>query len=77
MRQSMTTTATAKAIDIPPTDNRSRSDIGPPWLLPYLTGVKVEMRWPQCIASDTVMLDFKEPAGATKRLGTASEDKAR
>ena len=28
MRQSMATTATAKAIDIPPTENRSRSDIG-------------------------------------------------
>ena len=30
MRQSITITATAKAIDIPPTENRSRSDIACP-----------------------------------------------
>ena len=30
MRQSITTTAIARAIDIPPTENRSRSDIGCP-----------------------------------------------
>ena len=55
--QSMASAMKAKIMETPPMENRSRSDIACPLAAVILTrraargfSVKVEMRWPQCIA---------------------------